>query len=144
VALKWGSACFPETSALNTIAQVKTVAVNGPKGPANAMMMAVNIDDPHSAEEFVGDVFKQFKLNRMMAPPDTSMLLITIIGGMTAQRFAARWQELAQGDEAVRAFMSLMTVADVVQGTKTGQELSKASLLSHSPPPHQKPRWKFW
>jgi hypothetical protein len=129
---------------MNKIAQVKTVATNGPNGPTNAMMMAVNIGDPVSAEQFVGEVFQKFKMHRMMAPPDTSMLLITLIGGLTAQQFAARWKELAEGDEVVRHFMSLMTVADVVQGTKAGQELSKSSLLSHSEAPRQKPWWKVW
>jgi hypothetical protein len=108
------------------------------------MMMAVNINDRVSAEQFVSDVVEQFKLNRMMAPPDTSMLLITLIGGMSAEQFAAKWKELAERDDVVRGFMSLLSVADVVQGTKTGQELSKASLLSHSHPPRQKPWWKVW
>jgi hypothetical protein len=132
------------TFPMNTIAQVKTVAVNGPNGPANAMMMAVNISDPASALPFVGEVVEQFKLHRMMAPPDTSMLLITLVGGLAAQEFAARWNELAERDDVVRHFMSSLTVADVVQGTKAGQELSKASLLLRSRPPRQKPWWKVW
>jgi hypothetical protein len=72
------------------------------------------------------------------------MLLVTLIGGLPAEPFASRWKELAERDEVARGFMSLMTVADVVQGTKTGQELSKASLLTPSQPPRQKPWWKVW
>jgi hypothetical protein len=131
---------------LNSIAQVKTVTLESPKGPANAIMIAVNIDDPATAEEFVQQVAKQFKLHRMLAPPDTSMLLITLVGGLSADRFAGRWNEIAQRDEVVRAFMAQMAVADVIQGTKTGQQLSKASLL---PPQgghvtNPKPWWQFW
>jgi hypothetical protein len=76
-----------------------------------------------------------------MAPSSTSMLLITLIGPIPADRFAARWLELAKRDDAVRSYMSLMRVADVVQGTKPGQQLSKASLL---PAVSKKPWWKFW
>jgi hypothetical protein len=72
------------------------------------------------------------------------MLLITLVGGFPADQFAARWNELVQHDAVVQQFISQMSVADVVQGTKTGQELSKASLLSHSQPPRQKPWWKVW
>src|SRR4051812_31966535 len=40
---------------MNEIAQVKVVPVNLLDGPANAMMMAVNIGDPSSAESFVSE-----------------------------------------------------------------------------------------
>jgi hypothetical protein len=42
--------------------------------------------------------------------------------------------------------MAQMTVADVMQGSKTGQQLSKATLLQpqggHAR--SRKPWWKFW
>jgi hypothetical protein len=125
---------------LNSIAQVKTVAVENPNRPANAMMMAVNIADPATAEEFVQHVAEQFIIHRMLAPPDTSMLLITLIGGLSAERFAKRWTEIEQGDEVIRAFLAQMTVAEVIQGTKTGQELSKASLLRPQGGPASSPK----
>ena len=131
---------------LNSIAQVKTVTLEGPKGPANAMMIAINIDDPSTSEEFIQQVAEQFKVHRMLAPPDTAMLLISLVGALSAERFAGRWNEIEQRDEVVRAFMAQMAVADVIQGTKTGQQLSKASLL-RPPGGHamsRKPWWKFW
>lgn len=131
---------------MNSIAQVKTVTLEGPKGPANAMMIAVAIDDPNTSEEFIQQVAEQFKVHRMLAPPDTSILLITLVGGLSADRFAGWWNEIEQRDEIVRAFMAQMSIADVIQGTKTGQQLSKASLLQpqgrHATSP--KPWWKFW
>lgn len=114
---------------MNSIAQIKIVEVDGPSGPANAMMVAVNIDDPQTAEAFVSQVAEEFKLHRMVAPPDTSLLLMTIIGGLSAERFAARWKAIEQEDEVVRAFMSRMLVADVIQGTSGGEQLSSVSLL---------------
>jgi hypothetical protein len=135
---------------LNAIDHVKTVSVDGPGGPANAMMMALNVGDPAGAEASISEVAEQFKLHRMVAPPDTSMQLVTIIGGLPAERFAAWWQQIAGRDGIVGAFMSLMVVADVVQGTPAGQQLSKASLLAAAAPQtsagteRRKPWWKFW
>ena len=126
---------------MNSISQIKTVVTDGPEGATTAMMIAVNIDEPASAEAFVSRVMDQFKLHRKMAPPSTSMLLITMIGGMSAEKFATRWQELAKRDDAARSCMSLMRVADVVQGTGSGRQISKASLLSND---RRKPWWKFW
>ena len=126
---------------MNSISQIKTVVTDGPEGATTAMMIAVNIDEPASAEAFVSHVMDQFKLHRTMAPPSTSMLLITMVGGMSAEQFAARWRELAKRDDAARSCMSLMRVADVVQGTRKGQQLSKASLLATD---RKKPWWKFW
>jgi hypothetical protein len=131
---------------VNSIAQVKAVTLEGPNGPANALMMALTIEDPTTAEAFVEQVAEQFKVHRMLAPPDTSMLLITLVGGLSAERFAGRWRDIEQHDEVMRAFMAQMAVADVIQGTKTGQQLSKASLLrpqgGHAA--SRKPWWKVW
>ena len=131
---------------MNAVAQIKTVHVDGPQGPTPTMMMAVNIDDATTGEAFVSQVAEQFKLHRTMAPPNTSMLLVTLVGDLSADRFATRWQEVVQRDDVVRAYMSLMRVAEVVQGTKSGQQLSKASLLSTSTGRgnSSKPWWKFW
>jgi hypothetical protein len=126
---------------LNSIAQIKTVVSNEADEPTTAMMIAVNIDEPGTAEAFVGRVAEQFKLHRTMAPPSTSMLLVTVVGAIPAERFAACWRDAMVRDDGLRGYMSLMRVADVVQGTKKGQQLSKASLL---PPGVKKPWWKFW
>lgn len=124
--------------------QVKTVPLGGPNGPTHAMMMALNVNDPATADGFVAEVVEQFKLNRMVAPPDTSLLLITLIGDLPAERFAARWHRLVEQDEIARAFMSRMVMADAVQGTESGQQLSKASLLPRAEPPAKKQWWKVW
>ena len=114
---------------MNVIAQAKVAKVNGPQGPAHALMIAVNINDAVTAEAFVADVAEKFKMERMISLPDTKMLLITLIGGLSAPRFAERWHEISQQDPIVRHFMSLMVVADVIQATASGQQLSRASLI---------------
>lgn len=120
---------------MNEIAQIKLVAVNGPKGPAMAMMMALNVGDATTADAFVAQVVREFKLRRTLAPPNNTILLVTIIGNLSAEQFAAHWQTLIATDEAARAYMSLMQVAEVVQGTPAGQQLSRASIL---PPPSRR------
>ena len=114
---------------MNSVTQIKTVDVEGPDGPATAIMIAVDIDDPSTAEAFVSEVAEQFKVHRTVSPPDTSMLLVTLVGGLTAERFAAKWREVERTDPVVHAYMSLMVVADVIQGTKSGKQLSTASLV---------------
>jgi hypothetical protein len=114
----------------NTIAQVKNVPVDGPNGPTSALMLALNIADLATAPAFVSEVAEHFKVQRMLAPPETSMLLITLMGDFTASQFAARWLDLETQDPVIKALMSLLTVADVIQGTATGQVLERASLLA--------------
>jgi hypothetical protein len=117
----------------NVISQIKSVPVEGPKGSTSAtsaMMIAVDIDDLTTADSFVTELAEQFKLHRMTAPPETSMMLITILGDLTASQFAARWQAIEARDPVVRAFMSLMTVADVIQGTASGEVLERVSLVT--------------
>lgn len=113
----------------NSIAQVKTVDVDGPNGPAVALMFALNVNDVATADQFVQSVAERFKLDRMLAPPDTSLALFTIIGDLSAHAFASQWHKIQQADPVIQAFMDLMKIANVVQGTPSGEELSSASLV---------------
>lgn len=114
---------------VNSIAQVKTVEVQGADGPAFAMMIALDIGDAVIADSFVAVVAERFKLDRMLAPPDTSVLFFSIIGEMSAETFAKQWKEIEEADPVIKTFMERMQVAEVVQGTRGGQQLSSASLL---------------
>jgi len=82
---------------VNSIAQIKTVAANGPQGPTTAMMIALNVDDVTSVDGFVRDVGEKFKIHRTVAPPNTSMLLISIVGPLTAKTFAKHWAGRIRG-----------------------------------------------
>ena len=114
---------------MNTIADVKVIPTEGPNGPAHAMMISLNVDNPSAARAFVGEVIERFKMQRMIAPPDTSLMLITIIGDLTAVEFAAHWRAIGAQDPIIGVFMAQMAVADVIQGTSAGQQLSRASLI---------------
>lgn len=113
----------------NSIEQVKTVEVDGPNGPAVAMMIALDVNDVAAVDEFVQSVAERFKLERMLAPPSTFLVLFTIIGDLSADDFASRWHAIQQSDPVIHAFMSLMEMADVIQDTPSGEKLSNASLI---------------
>ena len=107
----------------NTIANLKTVPLQSPTGPVTAILMGLNIPDPETADAFVKEVAEKFKAQRMCSPPDTSVMLVTIIGEMPAGRFVERWRQLAADDNALGFFMSRMQKADVLRGTTVGQDL---------------------
>ncbi len=119
-------------SLMNSIANLKTVNLQSPAGPLTAIMIGVNISDVQTADAFIAEVAEKFKVQRMISPPDTGGLLITVIGDLPVVRFATRWRELMANDQALAFFMSQMRVADVVRGLPSGQPLEKASLLPGS------------
>jgi len=116
--------------AANSIANLKSVNFQSPTGPATAIMIGVNISDVQAADAFISEVAEKFKMQRMLSPPDTSGLLVTIIGDLPAARFAEKWRGLLAADQVLAAFMSQMRVADVMRGSPSGQMLEKVSLMT--------------
>jgi hypothetical protein len=114
----------------NRIAEVKTVQLQSDGGPFHALMMALDVNEPAEADHFIPEVAQRFKVQRMASPPDTSALLITIIGELPASSFAQGWQRLRTSDEILNVFMSQMRKADIIRGTRAGQMLESVSLLS--------------
>lgn len=115
---------------MNAIAEVQTLAADGPDSPGPAMMIALDVDDLTTTDAFVREVAERFKLERKLARPGTAMLLISILGPLSAPAFAAAWAKLVASDEILRGYMELMVVADAMQGTKAGRLVSQASLLA--------------
>ena len=59
------------------------------------------------------------------------MLLITIIGSVTAQEFAQEWRKIGATDEVLQAYLSQMQSANVVSATDgRTAEPETASLLT--------------
>jgi len=92
-------------------------------------MVAIDIQDGATAASFVDGLVSRVLSQRMTSHPDTSMMLVTIIGEMTAKGFSELWARALVGYPAMAAFMSLMTVADVIRGTRDGTVLDRHSLL---------------
>ncbi len=114
----------------NTIANLKTMALQSPDGPVTAIVMGLNIPDLPGADAFIQEVAEKFKVQRMCSSPDTSVMLITIVGELPASHFVQRWRQLAADDKVLGHFMSQMRKSDVLRGTVAGQTLETVSLLS--------------
>lgn len=113
----------------NEIKSLKTVGVNTPNGLTHAIMIGVDIFDKTKIDEFMPAVIEKFKLQRMISPEDTSLMLITIIGDSTAEEFKKCWKMHIKNDLPAKTFMSKMTTADIIRGTEDGQILKKISLI---------------
>jgi len=113
----------------NQICQLETRALTGPDGDVSAIMCAIDVDDAAAAEPFVKEVLEKVLLQRMTSPPDTTLMLVTIIGALGADEFARLWKLHLAGDEAMTFFMSQMTKADVLHGDAGGNVLGHASLI---------------
>jgi hypothetical protein len=117
---------------MNTIANLKTMNLQSSDGPVNMIVMGLNIREPQTADAFVQEVVEKFKVQRMCSPPDTSMMLVTIVSEMPVAHFVERWHQLAAADEILSFFMSQMRKADVLRGVVAGETLETASLI-HAP-----------
>ena len=115
--------------AKNSITNLKTVSLQSPSGPLTAVMVGLDIPDVRTADAFVAEVAEKFKMQRMSSPPETSGLLVTIIGELPAAQFVRRWRELVATDRILEAFMSRMRIADVMHGLPSGEPSEALSLL---------------
>ena len=94
------------------IVQTDTKTMASPGKNKNIILLAANLQATAAQEEMILGLFERFKLQRMMSPPDTSMLLITVIGPCDAGSFVARWRQLVAADPIATVFMSRMEKAD--------------------------------
>jgi hypothetical protein len=113
----------------NHIVEIKTVQGGSREEPIFAIMLAANVLEPASLRAFVAELVETFKAQRMISPPETSHLLISIRGETSAGDVKAAWNELVATDEVLRFFVSQLRVADVVRAARTGPALEQVSLL---------------
>jgi len=113
----------------NEIKKIETVSIKTKDGISHAIMVSLNIFDLINIDPFLKKVIKDFKSQRMMSPPDTSLMLITIIGELSDEDFKKHWKNLTKTDDVLDVFLSQMTKADVIWGAKDGSVLGKSSLI---------------
>jgi hypothetical protein len=114
---------------MNAITELKTLNLDSSDGRVAATIMGLRIGDVENADSFLRVVAERLKLHRKSSSPETSFLLITIVGEMTANRFAKEWLQLADQDLDLGLLMSQMVKAEVLRGTTAGQTLETVSLL---------------
>ena len=119
-------------SGVNEIAQLETRQLNE---SSSAIMVALNMRDCATASQFVKDVAHKVLLQRMISPPDTAFLCVTIVGTVTAAEFEKLWRKHTPSEPGLAVFLDQMQAADVIHGTPQGKVLDQVSLLgSHRPP----------
>ena len=118
----------------NQVLEITTEPITDENGKeSQAIFVACDINDIENAAEFVCDeVAGQFRVAQFLSLPSgaVSLLLITIIGQMSAEDFAETWREKCRQDTLLATFMSKIEQAVVVHGTADGEAVGEASLLS--------------
>lgn len=114
---------------MNELKQLKTIQRQTCDGPAYTILMVLDIYDHASAREFVYQILEKFKMQWMIGPPQTTHLLVTLIGEVSAAQFVQYWHEKTGVDPVLKTIMSLMKVADVWHGSPTGEMLEQETLL---------------
>lgn len=110
------------------LARIQTVEVDGPDGPMIAIMANFNFEPPLT-DAMVHGAVDTIRNQRMCSPPETSALLVTIIGDVTLDEFVPKWHEAIAADAAMSVFMPMMAIADVMRGTDSGKLLESGSLI---------------
>jgi hypothetical protein len=94
------------------IVQCETKSLSAPDGPKHVLLLAANLHALSSQETLVRDLIERFKMQRMISPPDTSVLLVTVIGACDSARFLRTWKSIIANDQIAAVWMSKMEKAD--------------------------------
>lgn len=111
------------------IVQCDTALTDAPEGRKAVILLAADLKDASAQEAMVQAMIEKFLLQRMISPPDTSLLLVTIVGPCDRATFAKRWRELAAANQAVSVFMARMEKADVGVAATSGAVVPEFETL---------------
>lgn len=113
---------------MNQILELKRQSFPQPDGSElQAAFMACNVYDLNAADEFVNEVANHVRTD-LMLHPQTTHLLITIVGDLSAAAFAKLWHARLTGDTLLRAYVVKLMKASVVWGSSEGKSLAEESL----------------
>ena len=102
------------------IVQCETRLLTSEVGPKAGIFIAADLYSPSALDALIHDLIERFKVHRMISPPETSLLLITVIGDCDASDVAARWRKRAAEDKIAGVWMARMEKADVGVGPSSG------------------------
>jgi hypothetical protein len=102
------------------ILRCETKWLDSKDGPKSAIFMAADLYSVSALDALISDLLERFKVHRMVSHPDTSVLLVTIIGPCEGSDVAARWRKRAAEDEIAGFWMARMERADVGVGPAAG------------------------
>ena len=117
------------------IVQVKTsplTSETGARDLTHGIMVAVNADDAGMTTAFVEELARTIALQRMCSPPDTSVLVVSVIGRFDGDDFLEAWRTALSKDapeiKALQFFLSEMQTATVVHSKRDGTVLQTLQL----------------
>jgi hypothetical protein len=113
----------------NTIKQIETKVLHSENGSIHAIFIALDIYDENKLNDFIAEVIEKFTLQKMISPPDTSFMLVTIIGDLSAKDFCNNWKSLIDKDVIAKTLVSMLNKAIVIHGTNEGKIIDEKSLL---------------
>lgn len=113
----------------NKIAKMETREFETNEGVLHAIMCAVNVYEEALLEEFVDELIEAVVLQRTMSDPSTSLLCISMMGDVEAGKVAQLIAERGSSNEVFKMYMSQMSKADLVHGTKEGSIIETISLI---------------
>jgi len=114
---------------MKQLRKIETVALSGAAGPTHGIMVALDLDATDSEAAWVPELAEKLKLQFMISPPDTTLLLVTIIGPLRADALLPAWNALLAKDMVLRIFMGRLQRAAYVHGTPDGKQLAEGSLM---------------
>jgi hypothetical protein len=110
-----------ETPVTHKIVQCETRLLSSKDGPKSGIFIAADLYTVSALDALVHDLVERFKVHRLVSPPETSLLLITVIGECDARDVAARWRKRVAEDKIAGVWMARMEKADVGVGASSGQ-----------------------
>ena len=99
---------------------------------SNALFVACTFpDEPDSVKYVADEVAPAVRIERFLAgSTPLALLLITIIGPVSAEAFRAAWQDYCRNDKLLAAYVQATEQAVVVWGNEQGETLGEADLKS--------------
>ena len=93
------------------------------------MMIGIDVDDLDEVDAFMAEVGAAFRSQRMLSPPHTSAMFVTLRGALTAEEFKRRWTRQGRRDPILGFIMSRMEAASVLHGERDGTVIDHISLI---------------
>lgn len=115
---------------MSAIRSIHTIALASRGRGTHGIMVAVDMTARDDIPSLVPELVETIKLQRMLSPVDTSVLLITVEGPFDAEVFRESWNRSMSSDAALASLMKGMAVASFVHGRTTGKVLVGGSLVS--------------
>ena len=75
------------------------------------IMMGLDVDELDDLDAFMSQVAATFRTQRLLSPPETSAMFVTLVGSLTAAEFKRRWtKQVARDPISFSSWRACMTL----------------------------------